>query len=172
MGFWNDGVRSPSPSRRKSYSSRSGPYNQPSFSRSASSLFGVGGGSDKVYSSSRSGRGYSSRPRPRSGFVARIRKFLRDLFDYVRRNPVKVFFLVVMPLITGGALTKILAHLGVRLPRSLENLASSAAAGRAGGRYYARGGARDHQGGTVLPGMGGGVGEALGAVAGIAKHFL
>ncbi|RMZ82020.1 hypothetical protein DV737_g2279, partial [Chaetothyriales sp. CBS 132003] len=143
MGFWNDGTRSPSPSRRKSYSSRSagpnyysrngGPYTQPSFSRSASSLFGVG--NDKVYSSSRSGRGYSSRPRPRSGFVARIRKFLRELFEYVRRNPVKVFFLVIMPLITGGALTKILAHVGVRLPRSLENLAGSAAAGRPGGRY-------------------------------------
>ena len=77
--------------------------------------------------------------------------------------------LVIMPLITGGALTKILAQFGVRLPRGLEQFAG----GRGGGeRFYSRGGARDFGGGSSLPGMGGGIGESLGTVLGIAKNFL
>ncbi|RMD44260.1 hypothetical protein DV735_g825, partial [Chaetothyriales sp. CBS 134920] len=173
MGFWNDGTRSPSPARRRSYSSRNGSYNQPSYSTSASSIYGAGGGNnDKVYSSSRSnGRGYSSRPRPRAGFVARIRKFLREVFDYLRRHPVKVFFLVIMPLVTSGALHKLFARIGIHLPRSLGNLVQGFG-GAHPGRFFARGGARDREAGTALPGMDGGLGEALGTVAGIAKHFL
>ncbi|RMZ80661.1 hypothetical protein DV738_g2658, partial [Chaetothyriales sp. CBS 135597] len=153
MGFWDNSTRSPSPARRKHYQTRNGIY----------------------YSSSRSnGRGYSSRPRPRTGFVARIRKFLREIFDYLRRNPVKVFFLVIVPLLTSGALQKLFAHIGIRLPRNLEHLIGGEGVPGGGnpGRYYARGGARDYDAGTALPGMSGGFGEALGTVAGIAKHFL
>ena len=89
----------------------------------------------------------------------------------MRRHPVKVFFLVIMPLITGGALTKLLAQFGVRLPRSLENLAGGAQRSQAE-RFYARGGARDFPGGSALPGMGGGVGESLGSLMTIAKMFM
>ena len=170
MGFWNDGVRSRSrsrsPSRRKS-SSHNNPYyaSRPSASRSASSFFSLGGGGG-------SSRGYSSRARPRSGFMARIRKFIRDLYSYMRRNPIKVFMLVIMPLITGGALTKILGQFGVRLPAGLQQFAGG---GRGQDRFYSRGGARDFEGGSSLPGMSGGfggMGSALGTVAGIAKNFL
>jgi hypothetical protein len=100
----------------------------------------------------------------------RIKKFLRELYSYMRRHPVKVFMLVIMPLITGGALTKILGQFGVRLPRGLESMVG----GRMGegDRYYSRGGARDFGSGSALPGMGGGIGDSLGAVMGIAKNFL
>jgi len=81
-----------------------------------------------------------------------------------------VFLLVIMPLLTGGALTKLLAQFGVRLPRGLEQFAGG---GRGGAdRFFARGGARDFGQGTNLPGMSGGFGGSLGAIAGIAKNFL
>lgn len=79
--------------------------------------------------------------------------------------------MVIMPLITGGALTKLLATVGVRLPRSLENLAGGMRAG-GGERFYARGGARDFGGGSALPGMGGGVGESIGELMNLAKMFM
>jgi hypothetical protein len=87
----------------------------------------------------------------------------------MRRHPVKVFFLVIMPLLTGGALTKILAQFGVRLPRGLENLAGEQ---RTTERFYARGGARDFGSGSALPGMGNGVGDSIGSLMGMAKMFL
>lgn len=41
---------------------------------------------------------------------------------YAKRHPWKVFLLVLMPLITGGALTALLARFGLRMPKSIENL--------------------------------------------------
>lgn len=167
MGFWNDGLRSPSPSshRRRSPPSRS-TYSsgRPEYSRSASSfnLFG---------SSSGRSRGYQSRAaRPRSGLIAKIRRFLKDIYYYMRRHPLKVFMLVIMPLITGGALTKMLAVAGVRLPRGMEGMM-----GGGQRRTFARGGARDFEGGSSLPGMMGGIGgmaESIGPVMSIAKMFI
>ena len=84
----------------------------------------------------------------------------------------KVFLLVIMPLITGGALSKLLAQFGVRLPRSLQNLAGGSRGYSETDRFYARGGARDFGGGTALPGMGGGVGESITGLMGLAKMFL
>ena len=101
----------------------------------------------------------------------KIKRFLRDLYGYMRRHPIKVFVLVIMPLITGGALTKILGQFGVRLPRGLEQLAGGRGAGM-GDRYFSRGGARDFDGGSSLPGMGGGIGDSLGSLMGIAKAFM
>ncbi|EXJ95984.1 hypothetical protein A1O1_01110 [Capronia coronata CBS 617.96] len=171
MGFWNDGIRDRSRSRSRSPSRKTNYYaSRPSYSRSASSFFSLGGGGGP------SSRGHA-RPRPRSGFVNRVRRFLREIYSYMRRHPVKVFLLVIMPLITGGALTKLLARFGVRLPRALENMVGG---GRGGGggfrqqseRYYARGGARDFAGGSAMPGMAGGVGESISSLVGIAQRFM
>lgn len=106
--------------------------------------------------------------------MAKIQKFLRDLYGYMRRHPVKVFVLVIMPLLTGGALTKILSQFGVRLPRSMQSMMGSSM-GRAGGdRYFSRGGARDFGGGTSLPGMmgGGGIGNSVQGLMSVAKMFM
>lgn len=111
-------VRRRSPSRRSVYSS----YHARS---SAPSLLGGGGGSHRgrsspsVFSTSSSSR----RARPRAGFVQRvihyIRKLLRDLYDYARRHPVKVFMMVIVPLITSGVLQRLLRMIGVPLPRKI-----------------------------------------------------
>lgn len=62
-----------------------------------------------------------------------MRRLLRDLVYYAKRHPAKVFALVLMPLVTGGFLTALLARFGLRLPASLERLLGLAArAGAAG----------------------------------------
>lgn len=61
-----------------------------------------------------------------------LKRLLRDLVHYAKRHPWKVFFLVVMPLVTGGALAGLLARFGLRMPPSLERMlgmASRAASG-------------------------------------------
>lgn len=72
---------------------------------------------------------------PRSNFVQRmykqLKRLLRDLIYYAKKHPMKVFMLVIMPLITGGALTALLARFGLRLPPGLERMLGIAA--RAGG---------------------------------------
>ena len=111
-------VRRRSPSRRSVYSSYHARSSAPSF-------LGGGGGSHRgrsspsVFSTSSSSR----RARPRAGFVQRviryIRNLLRDLYDYARRHPVKVFMMVIVPLITSGVLQRLLRMIGVPLPRKI-----------------------------------------------------
>ena len=48
--------------------------------------------------------------------IHKIKQIMRDAYGYARRHPMKVFMLVIMPLITGGALSKILKQFGIRLP--------------------------------------------------------
>ncbi|KAL6828354.1 hypothetical protein V8C40DRAFT_240804 [Trichoderma camerunense] len=95
-------------------------------SGSKGSFFGLGGGNN-----SRSSLFGSSRPSyykrsPREGFVQRcikqLKRLLRDLQHYAKRHPWKVFFLVILPLVTGGALTALLARFGLRIPPSLERM--------------------------------------------------
>ncbi|KAK3310717.1 uncharacterized protein B0T15DRAFT_46744 [Chaetomium strumarium] len=73
---------------------------------------------------------------PRPGFVSRmfkkLKRLLRDLVYYAKRHPMKVFMLVLMPLLTGGALTALLARFGLRLPPFLERMLGLAARAGAG----------------------------------------
>ena len=41
--------------------------------------------------------------------------------DYARRHPVKLL-MMILPLLTGGALAGILAKFGIRLPKGLEGM--------------------------------------------------
>lgn len=87
----------------------------------------TGPGSPPRYSSRPSPSRHSStshsRRRPRNGYINRlvhqIKKLMHNLYGYTHRHPVKVFMLVVMPLITGGALHSILKTFGVRVPASV-----------------------------------------------------
>jgi hypothetical protein len=45
---------------------------------------------------------------------------------YAKTHPAKVFALVIVPLLTGGALTAMLARVGLRLPHSIERLVAAA----------------------------------------------
>jgi hypothetical protein len=92
------------------------------------------------------------------------------VYDYMRRHPLKVFMLVVMPLLTSGALVKLLSRFGVRLPRNIEGMFGGG--GSRDGRNFSRGGARDFGGGTALPGMGGGIGESVSGVMKLAQMFM
>ncbi|KAH6854177.1 hypothetical protein B0I37DRAFT_23631 [Chaetomium sp. MPI-CAGE-AT-0009] len=102
----------------------------------ARSFFGVPNTSRGSFFSNFGGRpSHSSsshyRRSPRPGFIARLLKKLkrlfRDLVYYAKRHPTKVFMLVLMPLITGGALTALLARVGLRLPPFVERLLGVAA---------------------------------------------
>ncbi|PSR86996.1 hypothetical protein BD289DRAFT_247069 [Coniella lustricola] len=79
----------------------------------------------------------SYRRSPRQGFFHRaykqLKRLLRDLVYYAKRNPVKVFTLIILPLITGGALTALLARFGLRLPPGLERMLGMGARAMSGG---------------------------------------
>lgn len=128
-------VRRRSPSRR----SVSGIYSSNHSRHSAPSIFGIGGlGKDRNRSMSSffSSSSSSRRARPRSGFIQRliqsIRRLFRDIYHYARRNPLKVFLLVIVPLVTTGVLGKLLAVVGIRLPPSLAGAPPRGAYGSGG----------------------------------------
>ncbi len=62
-----------------------------------------------------------------------LKRLLRDLVHYAKRHPVKVFMLVIMPLVTGGALTALLGRFGLRMPAGLERMLGIAAKASSGG---------------------------------------
>ncbi|KAL7629613.1 hypothetical protein AAE478_001135 [Parahypoxylon ruwenzoriense] len=104
---------------------------------SGGSFFGLGNGSTRSFFSL---GGHSSsyyKRQPRSSFMQRtlkkLKRLLRDLVYYAKRHPIKVFMLVIMPLITGGALTALLARFGLRLPPAIERLLGVAARAGSGG---------------------------------------
>jgi hypothetical protein len=80
--------------------------------------------------------------------------------------------LVIMPLLTSGALVTLLSRFGIRLPGNIESMFGGSRGIGADGRYYARGGARDFGGGTALPGMGGGIGQSVSGVMKLAQMFM
>ncbi|KAI9893996.1 MAG: hypothetical protein M1814_004766 [Vezdaea aestivalis] len=127
---------------------------------------------------SNSGRHHSSssyyKRSPREGYVShmirKVRRMLRDLWYYAQRHPVKVFTLVILPLLTGGALTKILATMGVRLPPGL--FGGSGRGGGFGGSSYGEYGESSGGGGLAnLAGMAAG-GGGVGSVIQLAKMFM
>ncbi|KAI1157234.1 hypothetical protein F4825DRAFT_445923 [Nemania diffusa] len=74
---------------------------------------------------------------PRANFMTRaykkLKRLLRDLVYWAKRHPVKVFMLVILPLITGGALTALLARFGLRLPAGIQRMIGLAAKTAGGG---------------------------------------
>jgi hypothetical protein len=96
--------------------------------------------------------------------IYRIKQLLYKIYYYARHHPIKVFLLVIVPLITGGILQKLLAMVGLRLPRSLRGDKG----GSGGyGRDYGTGGGL---GGSGLGGSG--LGESVKGLMTIAKMFM
>ncbi|OJJ47448.1 hypothetical protein ASPZODRAFT_130913 [Penicilliopsis zonata CBS 506.65] len=162
--------RRASPSRRSTYSttsSRGERYTR--HTTSAPSTFSLGGGggggsssrqrrsSPSVFSSVSSA---SRRVRPREGYIKRIvqyiKRLFRDIYMYAKNHPAKVFFLVIVPLITSGVLVKLLGMVGIRLPQSFVN--------RLGG------GAFKANPGQTSPGNG--VKQSVTGLMNIAKMFM
>lgn len=87
-----------------------------------------------------------------------------------------MFFLVVMPLISGGALAAFASQFGIRLPAFLSGKGARGMGGRGGGEYYGSKG-YGHGGAEDLLGSAGGLGSLLGGggvgnLMGVAKMFL
>lgn len=150
----------------------SGSYSRSRHSSPSRSWFGsLGGGS----------RTSAYRRRPRDGYIQwlmyKLRTLFRDLIYHARKNPVKVFFMVVMPLISGGVLAGFARQFGIRLPAFLQG--NSHGASRMSGGYYGSSGYSGSSGfgrneglGGLANMMGGGGGGGLSSVMSIAKHFL
>ncbi|CAI7673584.1 unnamed protein product [Penicillium viridicatum] len=154
---------SPTPSSHSTHSRRSkSGYSSTHHTRnSAPSFFGgLGGGrtggrsSPSVFSSFSSS---SRRARPRQGFVQRmlrdIKRLFRDIYRWARRNPMKVFMMVIVPLLTSGVLPKLLAMIGIRLPHAVTSALGGAAKSSGAG------------------GGGRGMGENISSLMNIAKMF-
>jgi hypothetical protein len=149
---------------RRSSSSHS---HKPGYARSNSSY------------SSHSHRGSSSyyKRRPRDGYIKRLiykfKHLLRELWYYLRRNPIKVFFFVIMPLVSGGALAAFAKQLGVKLPDVLSGKGAKQMGNSYGGYY----GSKGYGGGAGLEDIAGGMmgsmsGGSVGTLLNIAKTFL
>ncbi|KAJ5022711.1 hypothetical protein J3E72DRAFT_406814 [Bipolaris maydis] len=74
---------------------------------------------------SSSSRHHSSTSRykrsPRDNYMQHLYKklqhFLREIWRYAQRHPYKVFFMIIMPLVSGGVLHKLARQFGVNLPQ-------------------------------------------------------
>jgi hypothetical protein len=84
-----------------------------------------------------------------------IKRLFRDIYKYARRNPMKVFMMVIVPLLTSGVLPKLLGMIGIRLPHAVMS---------------ALGGSVPKPQGYVPEG-GRGIGENITSLMNIAKMF-
>jgi hypothetical protein len=155
MGWFTGSSSSHGHSHRGSYvRSSSGSV----FSRS-SSHHGHGG----HHSSSSS---YYKR-RPRDGYISRLyhklKHLLKELYYFARRHPVKIFFMVVMPLISGGVLHNVARNFGISLPAMLRGSAGKSGGGGYDSYYGSSGYERESSGGGAAGLMGnlGNVGSLL-----------
>jgi len=158
-------------------SSSSSSHRRPSYSRYSTS---------SRHSSDYGRSGSYYKRRPRDGFISRLiyklKHLIRELWYYARRNPLKVFAFVIMPLISGGVLAGFARQFGIRLPSFLMGNAGAQAAGlgRMGGGYYGSagyggdfgGGAMSGLGKMAMDSMGGMSSGGLGSLMSIAKNFL
>ncbi|CAN9104669.1 hypothetical protein GT037_007680 [Alternaria burnsii] len=96
------------------------PFSTGSPSRRSSS-YRPGYASSSYSSSSRHHSSTSRYKRsPRDSYMQHLYKklqhFLREIWRYAQRHPYKVFFMVIMPLVSGGVLHKLARQFGVNLP--------------------------------------------------------
>lgn len=119
--------------RRSSASHTSHKSSRPAYSRAPSSnasFFSRNGGSSSYY-----------KRRPRDGYVQslvhKLKRLLRDLWEYARRHPLKAFMAVVVPLISaGGALQSLLKQFGIRLPVAFDGVSATPRGGYYGSSGY------------------------------------
>ncbi|KAI9750052.1 MAG: hypothetical protein M1815_002059 [Lichina confinis] len=120
------------------------------YGSSSSNRHNGSSGRRQYYASSSSSSHYKRRPR--DGYIERVvyqlRRLLRRLITYARDNPVRVFMIVVMPLITGGALQQVLRQFGIRLPMGLSRGAGSMFGSSGYSSYSRRGGGYGDFGGS------------------------
>ncbi|KKA29432.1 hypothetical protein TD95_002696 [Thielaviopsis punctulata] len=142
--------RSSSPDRDRSRSRSRGPA-----ASIAGSLFNLASGGSRGASGFFAGSGNNasrasffgaSRPSyykrsSRPGFMVRayrhLKRILRDILHWAKRHPIKVFMLVLLPLITSGALVALLARFGLRIPATIERWIRTGARAASGDTFGA-----------------------------------
>lgn len=124
------------------------------------------------YSSHRGSSSSYYKRRPRDGYIQymvhKFKKLLRQLYDYARRHPYKVFFMVIMPLISGGILHKAAKQVGINLPDMLKGSAARNNSRGSGGYYGSQGYGHEEQGSGGMGGIGN-IASTLGGVGGMVK---
>lgn len=154
------------PSSHRSTSSRShykSSHSRPAFPRapsSTASFFSRNGGSSSYY-----------KRRPRDGYIQslihKLKRLIRDLWDYAQRHPFKAFMAVVVPLISaGGALHELLKQFGVRMPVMFDS-----GIGRGGYSGSSGYGGYESGMGSVFGG-GGGTMDTVGSLMKVARAFM
>ncbi|KAF1824206.1 uncharacterized protein K489DRAFT_387764 [Dissoconium aciculare CBS 342.82] len=158
--------RNASPSR-----SLGGRSSRPAASRASSSSTsnffagGLGGASRGIFGASNGGSSYYKR-RPRDGYIQylihKLQRMIKELWAYARKNPMKAFFAVVVPLLSaGGAVHGLLKQFGVRIPMI------DGGSRRGGGGYYGSSGYGGGSGGEA-----GGWMNQAGSLISVAKMFM
>jgi hypothetical protein len=61
-----------------------------------------------------------------------IKRLFRDIYRWARRNPMKVFMMVIVPLLTSGVLPRLFAMIGIRLPHAITSALGGSSKARAG----------------------------------------
>ena len=183
------------------YTSATMGWNPFSTSPTRSSYSSYSRGPSRNYARSSAGSSYSSSHRastsrygrqPRDGYLQylyrKLRQLWRELVHYARRHPYKVFFAVIMPLVSGGVLHKLARQFGVNLPEMGGSAARGGFAGSGhtsyggggGGSYYgsqgygpesSRGGQAGMFGGLDVQSVAGGIGN-LATIAQMASKFM
>ncbi|KAI0591722.1 hypothetical protein TUN199_01001 [Pyrenophora tritici-repentis] len=87
---------------------------------------------------------------PRDSYMQHLYKklqhFLREIWRYAQRHPYKVFFMVIMPLVSGGVLHKLARQFGVNLPQTGGGGHQTARGGYSGSSHNNGGGYYGSQG--------------------------
>lgn len=167
MSFFIPATASSS-SHRRSASSRPSPFRTTTYTYGASAA----PRSPFFAAAAKPGSASSSyKRRARDGYIARllakIRRLLRDLWRYVRRNPVKVLLPLLSLLVSSGVLAGLAGRFGGSLPGVLRNAVGMAEAGRS-----VRGGYDAWYGSQNGGGGGGKGGEWLGSALKVAGAFV
>ncbi|EMC91315.1 hypothetical protein BAUCODRAFT_143726 [Baudoinia panamericana UAMH 10762] len=150
----------------RSYSESERYYTRPSAARSSSSVFG-NSSSRGIFGSSNGGSSSYYKRRPRDGYISylihKLQRMFKELWYYARRNPMKAFFAVVVPLLSaGGAIHGLLRQFNVKIPM----MDGATRFGRGAGGYYGSAGyGADGAGG-------GGWMNSAGSLMQVAKMFM
>ncbi|EDU45416.1 hypothetical protein L13192_03329 [Pyrenophora tritici-repentis] len=132
-------------------SSNWNPFSTGSPGRRSTSSYRPGYASSSYSSSSRHHSSTSRYKRsPRDSYMQHLYKklqhFLREIWRYAQRHPYKVFFMVIMPLVSGGVLHKLARQFGVNLPQTGGGGHQTARGGYSGSSHNNGGGYYGSQG--------------------------
>jgi hypothetical protein len=157
-------------STNTSRTTRSKPTLFPRAPSSSTSIFSRNGGSSSYY-----------KRRPRDGYIQslihKLKRLIRELWEYAQRHPFKAFMAVVVPLVSaGGAVHEVLKQFGVRIPFGLEGLFATGTRGGYGGGGYGGSGYGTYNGGYgngmgSVFGSGGGM-DTVGSLMKVARVFM